>query len=213
MNENFSLSDVAAAVGNRDDGFGNGGGALWLVIFVIFAFMNGNGFGGNNGALTEAAMCSMNNFAQLENSVGRLADSQNSQNLMLSQAASNLGYQTLEQFGQLSRDLCTGFANGVAATNAAAAQARECCCETQQAILENRYLAAQNTAEINANTTAQTQKILDALCTNRMADMQNRINQLEIQAATAGVVRYPSAFAYSAGANPFCGGSCGCGNI
>jgi hypothetical protein len=187
---------------------------MWLVIFVLFFAFGGNGFGnGNNSTLTEAAMCNMNNFTQLENAVGRLSDSQNSQNLMLHQAASSLGYQNLEQFGQLSRDLCTGFANSVAATNAAAAQTQQCCCETQQGILENRYLAAQNTAEINANTTAQTQKILDALCTNRMADMQNRIYQLEIQAATAGVVRYPNAFAYSAGANPFCGSSCGCGNI
>lgn len=74
--------------------------------------------------------------------------------------------------------------------------------------MENRYLDSQNTSAIMANDTANTQKILDALATNRMADMQARINQLEtaniVQNATAGVIRYPMSSVYSAGYNPFC---------
>lgn len=75
-------------------------------------------------------------------------------------------------------------------------------------IAQSQYEAAMNTAAINANTTAQTQKILDAITGNRMADMQNQINQLQLQNAVSGVVRYPSASTYYAGNNPFCG--CGC---
>jgi len=41
-----------------------------------------------------------------------------------------------------------------------------------------------------------------------MEAMQNRINQLELQNALQGVVRYPNGFTYNAGASPFCG--CGC---
>ena len=41
-----------------------------------------------------------------------------------------------------------------------------------------------------------------------LIEMQNRINQLELQNALAGVVRYPNGYTYSAGSNPFCG--CGC---
>lgn len=37
------------------------------------------------------------------------------------------------------------------------------------------------------NTLAQMQKILDAITGNRMADMQNQINQLQLQAAMCGV--------------------------
>ena len=61
-----------------------------------------------------------------------------------------------------------------------------------------------NTAAINATTVEQTQRILDAITGNRMADMQNQINQLELQNAVANVVRYPNSTAYSAGFNPFC---------
>lgn len=57
---------------------------------------------------------------------------------------------------------------------------------------------------------SQTQKILDAINGNRMADMQNQINQLQLQSAMCGVVRYPTTYAYNAGQSPFCGGNtCG----
>lgn len=62
-----------------------------------------------------------------------------------------------------------------------------------------------NTASINANTTAQTQKILDAISADKMDAMQNRINQLELQNALAGVVKYPQGWTYNAGNPPFCG--------
>jgi hypothetical protein len=71
-----------------------------------------------------------------------------------------------------------------------------------------KFENAQNTAAINANTTAQTQKILDAITGNRMADMQNQINQLQLANQMLGVVKYPMASTYTSGANPFCG--CGC---
>lgn len=76
-------------------------------------------------------------------------------------------------------------------------QLANCCCETQRAIDGVKFENAQNT-----------QKILDAICGNRMADMQNQINALQLQAALCGVVRYPNATTYTAGFSPFCG----CGN-
>ena len=64
------------------------------------------------------------------------------------------------------------------------------------------YNGAINTAAINANTTAQTQKILDAIMGNRMADMQSQINALQLQAATANVLRFPNAWTYTGGVFP-----------
>ena len=72
------------------------------------------------------------------------------------------------------------------------------------------YEIAQNFATTNANTTAQVQKVLDRLCEDKVSALQGRISQLELQQAVAGVVRYPSSIAYSAGASPFCATSCGC---
>jgi len=66
-----------------------------------------------------------------------------------------------------------------------------------------------NTAAINATTTAQTQKILDALAQNKIEALQGKVNQLELQNALAGVVKYPLQTTYGAGPSPFC--NCGGG--
>ena len=174
--------------------FGADGGFFWIFALLLLPMMTNGGFWGNNGRgepVTEAGLCNAMNFNNLENAVGRLADQQ-------TQIAM-----------QNQRDLCTGFANTNAAINQARFENQQCCCETKQAIMENRYLAERNTADINANTTAQVQKVLDAICGNRMADMQNQINQLQLQAALCGVIRYPNQTTFNAGFNPFFGG-CGC---
>lgn len=84
-----------------------------------------------------------------------------------------------------------------------------CCCTTQRAIDGVNYNGAINTAAINANTTEQTQKVLDAIAQNKIEALQAQVNQLQLQAAMCGVVRYPNATTYCSGSNPF--GGCGCG--
>ena len=76
-------------------------------------------------------------------------------------------------------------------------QLADCCCTTQRAIDSLKLENCQNT-----------QKILDAITTDRMAQMQNQINQLQMQNALCGVVRYPMASTWNAGSNPFCGCAC-----
>ena len=46
MDNNYSLSDLRAAVGDDGKGFG-GMGAWWIIILFLFVFMGG-GFGGWN---------------------------------------------------------------------------------------------------------------------------------------------------------------------
>lgn len=197
--ENYSLSDVAA-VTRGNEGFGDFGGSGSWVLIILFAMIfgwGGNGFGNrgcmpNGEPVTEAGLCNAMNFNNLENSVGRLSDSQ---------AAG---------FNGIQRDLCQGFAAINSGINNARFESQQCCCETQRLIDRNNYDAAMNTAAINANTTAQTQKILDAICGNRIADMQNQINQLQLQASLCGVVRYPTMTTFSTHCNPFFGGfNCG----
>ena len=94
------------------------------------------------------------------------------------------------------------FGNVETALSVMGGQMQECCCNTLRAIDSVNYNGAINTAAINANTTAQTQKILDAIMGNRMADMQNQINQLSLQNAMCGVMKYPTSWAYNAGVFP-----------
>ena len=148
--------------------------------------------------MTEAGLCNALNFNNLENAVGRLGDSQNA------------------GFTGIQRDMCTATTALNAAINQSRFENQQCCCATQRAIDGVRYDGAMNTASINANTTAQVQKVLDVLCENRMADMQNQINQLQLQSALCGVVRYPTQTTFATNCNPFWGfnnGCCNNGNI
>ena len=111
-----------------------------------------------------------------------------------------------DKYTELQRDIA-GLAVGQAGL---LAKENECCCSTLRAIDGVNYNNALNTAAINATTTAQTQKILDVITGNRMADMQQQINALELQNQLASVVRYPSNTFYAVPSPCF---SCGCGNI
>lgn len=88
------------------------------------------------------------------------------------------------------------------ALTALGGQSQECCCNILRAVDGVNYNGAINTAAINANTTAQVQKIMDAITGNRMADMQSQINALQLQAATANVLRFPNAWTFNGGVFP-----------
>lgn len=200
--DNYSLSDVAAVTRNGygyGDGCGFGGGGAWVLI-ILFALIFGwgsNGWGGRGGAepVTEAGLCNSMNFNNLENAVGRLNDSQ--------QAG----------FNGIQRDLCQGFAAINAGINQVRFDNQQCCCETQRLLDRNDYNAAMNTAAINANTTAGIQKVLDKMCENETNALRARVQQLEMQNAMCGVIRYPTMTTYATNCNPFFSG-CGCnGNI
>lgn len=205
MDSNYSLSDVAA-VTRGNDGFGFGdGGFFWIFALLLLPMMWGGGFGGfgNRGCggqpVTEAGLCNAMNFNNLENAVGR-------------------GFDQQAQFAfQNQRDLCTGFTSVTGTINQARFENQNCCCETQKLIQQGQYQDAMNTAAINANTTASIQKVLDKLCENETNALRARVQQLELQGAMCGVVRYPTQTTYATSCNPFFGvyngsyGNC-CGN-
>lgn len=233
MTENgYSLSDIAAVSGNGwGNGFGGDGGGWWgmLVLFALLFGFGGNwgGFGGNGFANA----IGYENLAT-SNEVQRGFDNQNSMaNQREILAAVNAGtaqsvaatnqsfHDTLgviqNTYNEITRDiagLAVGQANQLAAQN-------QCCCDTKMLISETgaqqRYESAmQNNAVLQAirEEGAQTRSVMQQ---DKIDTLQNRVNQLELQQATANVVRYPNGFVYNAGPSPFCGGGCcgGWGNV
>ena len=75
--------------------------------------------------------------------------------------------------------------------------------------MQNNYDSALRDAATNANFTAQIQSVKDMYAQDKIDALQNRVNYLELQNATANVVRYPNSWTYNAGTSPFCGCSCG----
>ena len=192
MENYYSLSDIKSALGGEE---GMGGG--WFLIVILFLFLfgfgnnrNGMGMGncGCDGYVTTSQFESENNFRTLDNS-----------NRMTQNGLCQLGY---EQANLVNASTAQIVGNITTEGRNIQSQLADCCCTTQRAIDSLKLENCQNT-----------QKILDAITTDRMAQMQNQLNQLQMQNALCGVVRYPMASTWNAGSNPFCGCGCGCNGL
>ena len=207
-NGGLSAADVALL---NNDGMGGWNGMIWL--FAILALMGG-GFGGwgNNGF---ANAIGYENLAT-SNEVQRGFDNQNSMaNEREILAAVNSGtaqavaatnqtfHDTVnalqDKYGELQRDiagLAVGQANLLAKQN-------ECCCET-------KMLVQQTSADTNlalANMEARLTQKMDA---NKIDELQRQVDKLQLDQATAGMLRFPSSWSYGAGPfPPIFNGCCG----
>lgn len=190
----YNLAEQGGGLGS----FGNEG--LWLfAILALFGF-GGNGFFGNKGNGDYARQSDVvytSAFNQLQDENANIINEIQRGTLATSQNIKDAAYNNLGEIRDIGAQVSTGFS-----------RTERCCCDIQRAIDGVNYNGALNTASINANTTAQTQKILDTLQANKIAEMQNQINELNLKAAMNGVVRYPLGMTYNAGSSPFCGG-CG----
>lgn len=199
MDNSLSASDVALM---SRDGFA-GDGFMWIFGLLILMGMFNGGWGNNNFANA----IGYENLAT-SNEVQRGFDNQNLQaqtrdilsavtsGTAQSVAATNQTFHDIQtivsdKYSELARDIA-GLA--LAQSNALANQ-NQCCCDVKMLIQEtsaqNRYDAAMNT-----------QKILDVLSQNKIEALQQQINNLQLQAATAGVLRYPTGWTYNAGVFP-----------
>lgn len=195
--DSMSPADMRAVLDGHDNygcGDGYGFGGSWFAWILLFALFGGNGFGwGNrNGSpVTEADLCNANSFSELKNAVGRLSDNQAAIARQTDNAICQIGYQNLQN------------------TNALSAQIADCCCTTQRAVDSVKFDMANYAAGTNAAIAEQTQKVLDAITGNRIADMQNQINQLQLQAALCGIPR-TNPYGYGIYAYPTCQPGYGC---
>ena len=202
MGENMSLSDIAAVTRGADnDGWGNGG-AWWIIILFLFAFM-GNGWGMNRqsdfGQYATAA-------SQQEILFGQQFGQINDRLTNIGNGICNLGYEMQGNIGQLGKEMALA-QNATNMTimqtgNGIQAQLAECCCNTQRAI-----------DGVNANIEAKFAALEKSQLEQRIAEQSARIASLEMDSRMYGVVRYPNGYTYNAGMSPFCGGGCGCGNV
>ena len=162
METGLSASDVALM--NRD----NFGGDAFMWIFALLILAGGGfGFGGNN-AVTQDAMQNGFNFNDLQDQNRDLMQAITSGTAQSVAATNQTFHDSLnalqDKYSELARDI-----SGLAvASQQIVSNQNECCCSTKMEIAQNRYEAALNTAAINENTTAQTQKILDALAQNKI---------------------------------------------
>lgn len=187
----------------------SGMGMFGFLILALLFLGNGGGFGwggGNNNAI--------------QNDINRGFDSQNTmaQTRDILSAVTSGTAQTISASTQNAANAINAIKDGNAsiirefgnvetALTALSGKQQECCCNQLRASDGILYNNAINTAAINANTTAQTQKILDALAQSKIDSLQSKVQTLELAQAMSGVVKYPMSTTYGAGVSPFC--NCG----
>lgn len=228
---------------NNNNGWGGDGAWWWIIILLIFGwggFGNGFGFGNGggalNGALTRGDLCQDMNFNNLDGAVRSLQSG-----LCDGFYAMNTGM--LNGFAGVQQTLCQGFGGVNTAITTSGYETRgaisdlgyrlqDCCCSIRNDISSGfaatNYNAAQNTNAIVQAGNANTQKILDFLCNEKISGLQAEnallTAQLSQQAQTRTLIDtllpvarpayitcspYASAFGFPYGYSN--GSGCGCG--
>lgn len=214
--DKYSLADIGALLNNRNDGFLEGNGIIILILFfLIFGFGGGGlgGWGNGNGALTRAELAQ--GFAdntvvrKLDGIANGLCDGFYAQNTTMLQGFNGIGSQIAE--------------NRYAQQN--------CCCETNRNIDAVRYENARNTCDVITAQNANTQKILDVLCEDRIQNLRDKVAeqsqmlqtinfQLSQQAQSANIINtlrptpipsYLTCSPYQSSYLAYNGFGCGCG--
>ena len=231
MNETNGLtaSDVALLTGNNgNDGWGNGGwgGMIWL--FAILAMMNG-GFGGFGGGYrpqyaTQDFVQNGFNFNDLQSQNRDIMNAITSGAAQAVAATNQAKYDNINVEKDIQAALTAQIGDVRTNQMTLMANQNQCCCDTRMLINEvgnnlsaqlaqARYENAMNTSAINANTTAQTQRIIDMMTGNQIQDLRDQVQNLQLANQLNGVVRYPNGWTYNAGNNPFCNNGCGCNGM
>lgn len=183
---------VAPAYGGGNGGFGNGFGGdwAWIILLLLLGWGN-NGFGGNGGYGGGNALYPWMNQADITTS--------GFQNQMLNDNITSIK----DGINGISTQLCNGFASieqGANTRQMANMQSifgvqtalQNCCCENRANIADLKYtVATENCADrqavsdgirdVIANQTANTQRILDQLCADRIEQKNDEIAQLRQQ--------------------------------
>lgn len=205
----MSPADIAAL---NNGGFGDGGAFMWIFALLILANGGFGGWGGNGVNALNADMQRGFDTQNLQAQTRDILSAVNSGTAQTIAASTQNASNAITAIKDGNASLIREFGNVENALTALGGKQQECCCSILRSIDGVNYNNALNTAAINANTTEQTQKILDAIAGNRMADMQARINQLELAQATSGMLKFPNSWSYGAGPFPPIFG-CGCNNV
>lgn len=174
--------------GNSGFGFGDGNGWWILLLFILMGGW-GNGFGGGFGGGADFYPW-MNNSNQISSGF---------QNQMLNDSITGIANGIAgissqlcnNQMADLERSFAAQTAN-TAGMNALQSQMAQCCCENRAATADLKYTVATEACAdraavgdalqaVIASNTANTQRILDKLCSQEIDALKSQVSALQSQ--------------------------------
>lgn len=186
-----------------------GGGAWWIIVLFLFAFM-GNGWGGFNrqGEFGQYATAASQQEILFGQQFGQLNDRLTN----IGNGICNLGYEMQGGIGQLGKEVALG-QSGLNQTilqtgNGLQKQLSDCCCENRLAVANLGAQMDRQTCEITSAIKAEGEATRALMQANTIQQLRDQVNALQMDNRMYGVVRYPNGYSYNAGPSPFCGGCC-----
>lgn len=192
MNSEYSLSDIAAASGNRqNDGLFGGNGAIWLIVLFLFVFCGwGGNWGGSNrtggqGTAMDGYVLT-SDFANIERKIDSVNSGLCDGFYAQAQLINGTQMQMANGFAQAELSRSNQQAALMQMLYTMSAQQTDCCCKTQTAIQGVNYnLATQacetrNTVQtgirdVIENQNANARAVLDALTAQRIEAKDEKI--------------------------------------
>ena len=169
-------------------------------LLILLGILNGGfggGFGGGNG-----------NSNAIQNDINRGFDNQNLQaqsrdilgavsaGTAQSVAATNQVYHDIvNNLGDKYMELARDVANVQGSVAAAIANQNECCCSTKLMIEQSKYENALQMAGLE-------QRLTSKMDQDEITSLRDQIQQLQLAQATAGMLKFPSAWTYAGGVFP-----------
>lgn len=198
MTNEYTLSDIAAASGNKGNDGLFGGNSIWMIILFLFAFMGCGNRGGSSG--TDGGV--MNNyvltsdFSQLSRQIDSGFASQERRTDAIINGLSNGFYTEAQLINGVNMQMANGFnANDrtvLTTGNALQAQLAQCCCDNKAAIADLKYTIGQGNCQLGQTITMAARDIIDnqnanyrslhdEIVQNRMEDKNAQIAALQQQ--------------------------------
>ena len=174
-------------------GYGNGGGFFgndgwWIILLFILLGGWGNGYG--NGGNGTSGLYPWMNQSEIINDGFR--------DQMLNTSINGIQSAVTGGFSDVQMALCNGFAGVEAGANARQiadmqnsfalqSQLASCCCENRLGTADLKYTMATEACATRAANTANTQAILDKLCSLELDAKNDKISDLERQLSAANL--------------------------
>ena len=228
-NNGLSASDALLLGGGANGGLGGLGGFGGIIglLAVLGMISNGGLFGNNNGAI-DAALLANRGYqpqyatqqdVQYTSQFGQLLDGNRD---IINQISSSTA-QTVASVNQAkydnintAKDIQMYLSNQIADVRGIEqnilANQNECCGSTKQMILENaantnaqiaqsKYDISMQIADLKANMDAK-------FAQSEITNLRDKVSALELDRATAGMMRFPNSWTYGAGPFPPVFGGC-----
>ena len=162
-------------VGRDSDGFGMGGGFVWILFLFLILSWGRMGFGGfgdvnGNAALTRAEMYEGFNNNQVQNGLRGLEHGQ-----------CELGYSMQGGFNTLGKEMYSGFTSVNSGICNLSHQVSDCCCEPNRNIDAVRYENAKNTCDITNAIHAEGEATRALINSNTMQELRDQLQAAQLQ--------------------------------